>query len=82
MAVVFMCINLWWKVSMHAAFMTASVAVLVILYDFRAAAVSVLIPLVAWARVKLGRHSPAQVVTGGFLAVLILLAVFYFFGLV
>ena len=81
-AVVFMCINLWWKISIHTAFIAASVTVLIITYGWIAAVTVVLVPLVAWARIELEHHSPAQVATGAFLAALIVVAVFYLFGLV
>ena len=67
-AVIFMCINLRWKISLHTAVISASVAVLVILYGFMAVVAVVLIPLVAWARAESGHHSLAQVLTGALLA--------------
>ncbi len=81
-AVIFMCINLWWKISLHTAFITASVTVLVILYGWIAAITTVLIPLMSWARIELKQHSLAQVATGAPLAALIVVVVFYLFGLV
>lgn len=80
--VIFMCVNIWWKISLHTAFITAAVTVLFILYGFIATASIVLIPLVAWARIELEHHSLAQVVTGALLAILILVVVFYLFGLI
>ena len=79
---IFMGINLWWKISLHTAFIAASVTLLVILYGFMAAVAIVLIPLVAWSRLELESHSPAQLVAGALLAISILPAVFYFFGLI
>jgi len=79
---IFMGINLWWKISLHTAFIAASVTLLVILYGFIAAVAIVLIPLVAWSRLELESHSPAQLVAGALLAISILPAVFYFFGLI
>ncbi len=81
-SVIFMCINIWWKISLHTAFITAAVTVLFILYGFMSTASIVLIPLVAWARVELEHHSPAQVVTGALLAPSVLLVVFYLFSLI
>ena len=81
-AVIFMCVNLWWKISLHTAFITAAVIVLFILYGFIATASIVLIPLVAWARIELEHHSLAQVVTGALLATSVLVVVFYLFGLI
>ena len=80
--VIFMGINLWWKISLHTAFVTASVTVLIILYGSIAAATVVLVPLIAWARIELGRHSLAQVATGALLSALIVFVVFHLFGLV
>ena len=79
---IFMGINLWWKISLHAAFIAASVTLLVILYGSIGTVAVMLLPLVAWARVKLGRHSLAQVTIGALLAALIAGVVFYLFGLV
>ncbi len=79
---VFISINLWWKISVHTAFIAALVTILVILYGPIAAVSAVLLPLIAWARIKLRHHSLAQVTTGALLATLIVIMVFYFFGLV
>ncbi len=80
--VIFMGINLLWKISLHTAFITASVTVSVILYGWIAAVAVVLIPLMSWARIELKHHSLAQVATGALLAALIVVVVFYLFGLV
>ena len=79
---IFMGINLWWKISAHTAFLTASVTALVILYGWIAAVAVVLIPLMSWARMELKHHSLAQVATGALLSALIVVVVFYLFGLV
>ncbi len=80
--VVFMGINLRWKISTHSAFVAALVAILIILYGWMAAVTVVLVPLTAWARIRLEHHSLAQVATGALLAALIVVVVFYLFGLV
>jgi len=80
--VVFMCVNLWWKISLHTALVTASVTVLIILYGPIAAVTVVLVPLIAWSRIELKHHSLAQVAAGALLATLIVAVVFYLFGLV
>ena len=80
--VVFMCVNLLWKISLHTAFVTASVTVLIILYGSIAAVTVVLVPLIAWSRIELKHHSLAQVITGALLAASIVVVVFYLFGLV
>jgi len=75
--VLFMCINLWWKISLHTAIVAASVTVLVMLYGWIAAVTVVLVPLMAWARIQLKYHSLAQVATGALLGTLIVVVVFY-----
>ena len=80
--VIFMCVNLWWKISVHTAFVTASITVLIILYGALGLLSAVLLPLMAWSRIELERHSPAQVAVGALLAALIVLVVFYLFGIV
>lgn len=77
----FMGINLWWKISLHTAFISALVAVLVILYGFIAAVAALLILMVGWARVELAHHSLAQVTTGALLAASVVVVVYYFYGL-
>jgi membrane-associated phospholipid phosphatase len=78
-AVIYLCVNLWWKISLHTAFVSASVVLLVILYGWVAVVSIVLLPLMFWSRVELKRHSPAQVVAGAILAALIISVVFYVF---
>jgi len=78
----FMAINLWWKISVHTAFVTAAAVLLVILYGWMALLAIVIVPLVAWARRELGQHSPSQVVAGALLAALDVSVVFYLFGLI
>ena len=80
--IVFMVINFWWKISLHIAFITASATVLIILYGYIGAISVVILPMMAWARVESGQHTPAQVATGAFLAMVITVVVFYIFGLI
>lgn len=79
---VFMSINLLWKISIHTAFAAASVTVLTILYGSTGALTVMLVPPVAWARIELEHHSIAQVAAGALLAALIVVVVFHFFGLI
>ena len=80
--IVFMVINFWWKISLHIAFITASATVLIILYGYIGAISVVILPMMAWARVESGQHTPAQVAAGAFLAMVITVVVFYIFGLI
>lgn len=80
--VVFMGINFFWKISLHTAFAAASVTVLIIVYGAIGASTAVLLPPVAWARTGTKFHSPAQVTTGALLAAVIMVIVFWLFGLI
>jgi membrane-associated phospholipid phosphatase len=80
--VVFMVINLYWKISAHTAFVTGSAAVLTIVYGAAVAPVLLLVPLIAWARLRLALHSPAQVLVAVALAGGIVAGIFWAFGMV
>ncbi len=80
--VVFTGINYFWKISLHTAFMAAAVTVAIIVYGVIVIWTLLLLPLVAWARIELKQHSPAQVVTGGALAAAIVAGVFWGYGLI
>lgn len=76
---VFMCINLWWKISLHTALVAGAVTLLVMLYGWIAMVPVVLVPLIGWARIELEYHSLAQVATGALLEALIVIVVFAVF---
>ncbi|MCK4862638.1 MAG: phosphatidic acid phosphatase [Dehalococcoidales bacterium] len=78
--VVFMVINRFWKISLHTAFMSASVTIVTIVYGTAGVLTILLLPALAWARIRLNQHSPAQVVTGALLSAVILLVMFWGFG--
>ncbi len=80
--VIFMAINLLWKISLHTAFTAASVTVLIIVYGGVVALTAILVPLVGWARIEMKLHSPAQVAIGALLAAGIVTVVFQCFGLI
>lgn len=61
-------ITLWWQISMHALSITAAVVIAAILLGLEIGLLLVpLIFVVSAARVKLNRHTVAQVVAGGIL---------------
>ena len=78
--IVFMAINLFWKISLHTAFITGSVTVLIIVYGTMAAWTVLFVPMVAWARIEMKYHTPAQVFFGMLLASAIVTIVFGFRG--
>ncbi|MHB1344328.1 MAG: hypothetical protein ACYCX3_08230 [Thermoleophilia bacterium] len=64
-----------WKISFHTATATSAVALLTWVLGPGALALVPLLPAVAWSRVKLGRHSTAQVVAGGAISLVVTLGV-------
>ena len=80
--VTFTVINLYWKISLHTAFVAASVTILIIVYNLIGALTALLLPLVAWSRIEMELHSPTQVAAGAMLSALIVVIVFQFFGLI
>ena len=80
--VIFMCINFWWKISLHTALATGLALVTGILYGWIAGVAIVPLVLVGWARVELKEHSIAQVVAGALLAAIIGVVGFRLFGVI
>ena len=79
---VFTLINLWWKISVHTAFMTGAAAVLVIVYGALAAWIVLLIPAVIWARVELKQHTALQAGAGAIIAAAMVTLVFWGYGII
>ena len=80
-AVIFLVINLWWKISLHTAFVATLVTIMVLLYGWIAAVSVILVLIIGWARLELKEHSLAQVTAGALLAASIVVIVFQLFNL-
>jgi hypothetical protein len=81
-ACVFTVINLFWKISVHTAFLAGAVVILVMVYGGVAAWTVLLLPLVGWARMELRQHSLMQAATGAILAAAIVVGIFWGYGMV
>ncbi len=57
-------VTLCWKISVHATVASGVAFFLIWGFGIAATPLAMIIPLVAWSRVKLRRHSPAQVFAG------------------
>jgi hypothetical protein len=79
---VFGFINLAWKISLHTAFLSGSVTIFTIIYGAAGVATVLLLALVAWARLRMGLHSPAQITVATVLSSAIVTGVFWGFGFV
>ncbi|MDM8529452.1 phosphatase PAP2 family protein, partial [Anaerolineales bacterium HSG24] len=66
-------ITLFWKISFHVATISTAFVALVIVVGLKAWPVLLLIPLTAWSRVRLQRHTPHQVLMGCLIGILIAL---------
>lgn len=69
-------VNNWIKASIHTATISAFTLSLVILFGYRFIPVLFLIPAMAWARVKIKKHTPLEALTGGFLGVILTIIVY------
>ena len=79
--VIFSVVNLRWKVSLHTGFVSALAVMLVLLHGAIAAVAVAPVLLMGWSRAHLGQHSVAEVVAGGLLGAMTVVAVFEVFGL-
>jgi membrane-associated phospholipid phosphatase len=73
-------ITLFWKISFHASYITLFSIVYMVVFGKWAVLTILLIPLVGWSRIKLKRHTLAQVLGGIALIGIISLTVFYITG--
>jgi membrane-associated phospholipid phosphatase len=69
-------ITLWWKISVHAAIAAGAATVLVLVFGPALLAVWPLVALIAWSRVQVGDHTPAQVLAGVVLGVVVNAVIF------
>lgn len=67
----FMLITLAWKISFHAGVSAGAVVILTLVFGPAMLLFSPAVPLLAWARVRLGDHTPAQVTAGAILGGLV-----------
>lgn len=81
-SILFMAINTVWKISVHTAFVTAAAIMLIILYGWVGVIALAMVPLTVWARMELSQHSLAQALAGVALSGLIMVTVFYLFGVI
>jgi len=81
-ASVYTVITYYWKISMHASYITFVVITFNILLGSWMLLLLPLIPIVGWARVRAKRHTKPQVLTGAGLASVISFLVYYFYGFI
>jgi membrane-associated phospholipid phosphatase len=69
-------ITLWWKISVHAAIAAGAATVLLLVFGLALLVVWPLVALIAWSRVQVGDHTPAQVLAGIALGIVINATIF------
>lgn len=69
-------ISLWWKISVHAAIAAGAATVLLLVFGLAQLVVWPLVALIAWSRVQVGDHTPAQVLAGIALGIVVNATIF------
>ena len=69
-------ITLWWKISVHAAIAAGAATVLLLVFGPALLVVWPLVALIAWSRVQDGDHTPAQVLAGIALGIVVNATIF------
>jgi membrane-associated phospholipid phosphatase len=78
----FAAINLWWKISVHTSTASAMVVILLILYGWWALPSLMIIPVLGWTRITLAQHTLGQVIAGALASAVIVLIIFYQYGVI
>jgi len=69
-------ITRWWKISAHAAIAAAAATVLLLVFGTALLAAWPLVGAIAWSRVQTGDHTPAQVLAGIALGIVVNATIF------
>jgi membrane-associated phospholipid phosphatase len=69
-------VTLFWKISVHAAIAAGAATVLLLVFGTALLVVWPLVPLIAWSRVQVGDHTPAQVLAGVALGIVVNATIF------
>ena len=69
-------ITLWWKISVHAAIAAGAATVLLLVFGPALLVVWPLVAVIAWSRVQVGDHTPAQVLAGIALGIVVNATIF------
>ena len=76
-ALLFMLITLRWKISLHSAAAGSLTVLGVAAFSMSGLYLALTVPLIAWARVRLQRHTLMQTVAGAALGALIVVFAWY-----
>jgi len=76
LAAAYTAITLFWKISLHTGVFATAITFAAALWGRNWLYLGVFLPVIAWSRFRLKKHTPAQVVIGAILGPAILLALF------
>ncbi len=82
LAIIMFSISSFWKISMHMAGVGGFSTALFIVFGTPAGWAFLSLPLVAWARWHRRKHTPAQLLAGAIVGMMITWLVFQYFGLI
>ncbi len=71
-------INMSWKISIHAMGVAGPTAALIYVFGFPGIVFGLIIPLVMWSRVELGKHTVLQVIFGALLGLILTAVQLYY----
>ena len=74
--IILMCVNLFWKVSIHCAGVTGPIFALICVFGINAIPLTSIIGLVGWSRIKLKNHTFAQTLVGTLISLTVVPIVF------
>lgn len=69
--IILLLINMFWKVSVHAAGVTGPIFALVFVFGLTALPLSLIIILVSWSRIKLKKHTVTQTFIGSLIPIVV-----------
>ena len=75
-------ITFWWKISGHCTAASGLAVLVVALFGQSLLPVSIIVPVIAWSRIHLDRHTFAQSIAGIFLGVATATSILYFTNII
>ncbi len=79
-AILFFLITLRWKISLHCAAAAILAELLLVYFGPVAVPIAMSVPLIAWSRLYLRRHTLAQTIAGTSLGIALLTPMLFFYG--
>lgn len=82
LSVVLSLITLFWKISLHASLNTTGIILINFFFNWQFLFLLLLIPIIAWARYKLKRHTISQLIAGILVSMVVVLGGLKYFNLI